>query len=65
MGFYLVAASLQQYNTQIHILHTHQIHISHKIAPLKNKKKQISSLSYTSREGNITANGYNIEKAKK
>jgi hypothetical protein len=62
MGFYPVAVSQRQYNTQIQI--------SHKITPLKQqtnkmKRKQISSQSHTNSEEHITANEYNVEKEKK
>jgi hypothetical protein len=41
---------------------THQIHLSHKITPLKTK--HISSQSYTNIDGHITVNQYSVEKGK-
>jgi hypothetical protein len=49
-----------------HTCQNTQIHISHKITPLKkqtkqNKEKPFSSQSYTNRKGHITASEYSIE----
>jgi hypothetical protein len=50
-----------------HIHDTHityiQIHISHKITPLKTKRQ--NKESYTNSEGHITANEYSLEKKEK
>jgi hypothetical protein len=71
-GFYPVAVSLRQYNTQIHKSHTQYTYIIHTITHITqnnttktnkpNKEKQISSQSYTNSEGDITANEYSVEK---
>jgi hypothetical protein len=56
-----ITTTIQHTNTQVTYT---QIHISHKITPLKTNRteKQISSQSYTNSEGHITENDYSVEK---
>jgi hypothetical protein len=66
MGFYPMAVSLRECNTQIHILYTHT-HITQNNTT-KNKqtnKKQISSQMYANCGGHITDHEYRVEKEKK